>query len=161
MTKAKFKFVFPKKNEEYEAQCNPMHLEPCTALIMSEHKVDLCMVYLDDTLQFICTYDESNGFQRYYKDNTQRTELYLVYGNEDLMELADSDDFEGDAKVADRETLHNIVATRNPDFYTQEEANAYVRGVEDAMYICDHEDDYRFVSEQRYYELKNWFENEN
>lgn len=114
MTKAKFKFVFPKKNEEYEAQCNPMHLEPCTALIMSEHKVDLCMVYLDDTLQFICTYEEGKGFQRYYKDNSQRTELYLVYGNEDLMELADSDDFEGDAKVADRETLHNIVATRNP-----------------------------------------------
>lgn len=154
--KSEFVFKFPRLGTEQKALVNPMHIEAVTAIVMDENKVDLCMVYLGETLQYICVYIEGVGLQRYYKDNFKRTALHIIYGpSDELMEVVDSDDMEEAAKEADIEAIGNMVSTRQPTFYTEEEAAAYVRGFEDAMYITDHEYDFRFVEEDKYYKLKN------
>ena len=51
------------------------------------------------------------------------------------------------------------VSTRFKTFHSQEEADAYVQGVEDAMYVTDHEDDYRFVDEEKYNKLRDIWNN--
>ena len=68
-------------------------------------------------------------------------------------------------EVADLGFKHEVAAAKDKNssvydhFHSQEEAGAYVQGVEDAMYVTDHEDDYRFVDEEKYNKLRDIWNN--
>ncbi len=149
--KSEFRFEFPKKGTEYKALANPMHIEQVTAIVMSERNADLCIVYLDDYLQFICRYvehphDGEPHFQFYYRDKAKQRELYLLVGENETSVYMEG----GMDAVLENINLtegENIVNRR---LYSTEEADAFVQGVDTVMSMTGREDEYAFITEDDY-----------
>lgn len=157
MEKVEFRFVFPKKNVEQKAMCNPMHVEAATALAMSDNKTDLCQVYHGDTLHHITVYDEKEGFKHYYRDDTERVDVYVVCGNEAMMQLADAEDFDEAVLEVERDEAMRGAHLVHKICYSQKEADAFISGLQTAMSITDNEGNYRcFTDSERYSEIERW-----
>ena len=159
--KSEFRFVFPKLGTEHKALANAAHIEPVTSIVMGEHNADLCVVYWGETLMFVCIYDKNcdKKFRFLYEDKSERTEIKVVYGPEAFIEAIDCENIEEALNEADSEIERTFIHTRNRSFYSQEEAQAYVWGFEDGMDVTDHDDDFRFVSEENYSKIQNWYNN--
>ena len=118
--KSEFRFEFPKLGTEYTALANPMHIEPVTAIVMEQHKTDLCIVYFDDTLQFICRYtdkpkEDEPHFQFFYQDKSQRTTIHLLLGEYEASLYMEG----GMTNVLERCDLSNGINILKRDFYNR------------------------------------------
>lgn len=150
MEKSKFSFVFPKLGTEKTALANPYHVTQVTAIIMDENNADMCMVYFTGTLQFICTYDEKKGFQYWYEDKHNGGSIQFIFG-EDLVSCYNEDGAEEAARNVD----YGRYMMEKRHFHSREEIDAYVTGVDDAMRVSGHGEEYEFVSEEDYSVLYN------
>lgn len=153
--KSEFRFVFPKLGTERKALANSMHIQPVTAIVMEENKTDLCMVYFGDTLQFICLYTEQpdekkRHFRFYYQDNSEPKTIHLLLGENEAYNYLQ----EGMDAVIENCNLtngDNIIERR---FYTREEADAFVSGVDTVMSMMGREDEYAFITEEDWFKWR-------
>ena len=153
--KAEFRFEFPKLGTEYKALANPMHIEPVTAIVMEEHKTDLCIVYFADTLQFICRYTEKPNsgecpFQFFYQDKSKREEIHLLLGGDEANWYTEG----GMEAVMEHCSLSDGDNIIERGFNSCEEANAFVSGVDTVMSMMGREDEYAFISEDDWYKWR-------
>ena len=157
--KSEYLLQFPIQQTEEKCMINPMHLEPAVTIAMGEHNSPVCLVCdQNKNTMMIATWEPDKKFKFFYPDTSERTELHLVYGPSEFIEVVDSDDME-EALMEAGAIDETSVSTRFKTFHSQEEADAYVQGVEDAMYVTDHEDDYRFVDEEKYNKLRDIWNN--
>ena len=152
MAKSTFKFVFPKKNMEYEALVNPYHIEPAAALAMAEHQTDTCLVYFAETLQFVCVHDASNKekpFRYYYEDKREKCDVYLLIGDEDAIFDVNNDDIES---LIENRAAHHFQLIHET-FDSSEKAQAFMKGIE--LFCGTPIQDYTSVTEQQYDAILN------
>lgn len=158
--KIEYLLQFPTSQAEEKCMINPMHLEPAVSIAMGERNAPICLVCdQNKNTMMIATWEPGKKFKFFYPDNSQRTEVHLVYGPSKFIEVVDSENMEEALEEAG-EINETLVSTRAQTFHTHEEAAAYILGVEDAMYITDHEDDYRFVDEEKYNKLRDIWNND-
>jgi hypothetical protein len=151
MEKSTFKFVFPKKNLEYEALANPMHIEAIAALAMAEQDADVCMVYFTEILQFVCIHvdDYDKPFRYYYEDKRSVNDVIIMIAGDDTISDFNGNEIEDFMKEHQSSDYHLVYES----FCTSEEARAFMKGIE---VFCDgvHQD-YTAIEEQAYYTLNN------
>lgn len=153
--KSEFRFEFPKLGTEYTALANSMHIEPVTAIVMEQHKTDLCIVYFADTLQFICRYTDKPKegelhFQFFYQDKSKRTTVRFLVGEVETSAYLEG----GMDAVLERRGLSNGVNIAERDFYSREEADAFVSGVDTVMSMIGREDEYAFITEDDWFKWR-------
>ena len=146
--KSEFHFEFPKLGTDYKALANPMHIEAVTAIVMEEHKTDLCIVYFGDTLQFICRYTDKpqkgeQHFQFFYQDKLKHRDIYLLVGEDETAWYMEG----GMEAVLEHYNLVNGYNIIKCDFRSEEEADAFVSGVDTVMGMIEREGEYVFITE--------------
>ena len=153
--KSEFRFEFPKLGTEYKALANSAHIEQVTAIVMGEHDTDLCIVWWDETLLFICRYENKRKqgercFKFFYEDKSKPQSTRLIC-DADIVEYYKENgrDTEAAKKTVEQYGVFPDYLTERT-FHSENEVNAYVLGVDDAMSMTGNEDNYCFLSEEEY-----------
>ena len=153
--KSEFRFEFPKLGTEYKALANSMYIEPVTAMVMEQHKADLCIVYFADTLQFICRYTDKpkegeRHFQFFYRDESKHTPVHLLVGESEASWYMEN----GMEAVMEHCELSNGYNIIERGFHTREEADAFVSGVDTVMSMTGREGEYAFITEDDWFKWR-------
>lgn len=150
MAKTTFKFVFPTKNQEYEALCNPMHIEVAATLAMAQHSTNLCHVFYNEDLLFIVSWDpKTNAPHFFYEKKDEEYQVALMIADADTIsdiELYTIEDFMNEHESSD---YHLVYET----FETPEEAHAFLKGIE--VFIDGQHQEYCHIDEKTYQTLNN------